>query len=148
MRVEIAIDTKQLKKFATQFPRATQLASEKFAEQAGRTVERHAKKRAPVIHGYLRRSIFFVPAGGGSATNFTGKGANRTNFNVSVTTTQAVVVAYANYAKYVHGAPFFQNSRARKETPFFTYALIDGQSAIQQYARDILPNVIKNIGRN
>lgn len=148
VNVDIKVDTRQLASVIKKYPRASQLAVERYAEQVGRTIERYAKKRAPVISGYLRRSIFFVPAGGGSTSNFIGKGKTRVNQSVTVSSTGATVVAYANYAKQVHGAPYFRNPRPRKETPFFTYALQDGRGQIQQYANAIIPNIFNNIGRN
>lgn len=125
--VNIEVDFKKVERLARLYPRATQIAIDRYSEQAGRTIERHAKKRAPVVHGNLRRSIFFVP-------NSPLGGAR--------------VHAYANYAKNVHGAPYHQNARSRKETPFFTYALLDGQGQIRQYANAIIPTIFKNIGNN
>lgn len=148
VKVNITVDTNKLKTLIGKYPRASQLAIERYSEQVGRVIERNAKKRAPVITGYLRRSIFFVPAGGGSTSNFTGKGKSRVNQSVTVSSTGASVVAYANYAKAVHGAPYFENPRPRRETPFFTYALQDGQGQIAQYASAIIPNIFKNIGNN
>lgn len=127
MDIQIAVDTKKIERLIGLYPRATQIAIGNFQERAGRAVERGAKKNAPVVHGNLRRSIFFVP-------NSPLGGAR--------------VHAYANYAKYVHGAPYYENQRPRKETPFFTYALLDAQGAIQQYARAIIPDIFKNVGNN
>lgn len=127
MDINIAVDTAKMTRLIGLYPRAAQIAIGMFSERTGRTIERNAKKRAPVIHGNLRRSIFFVP-------NSPLGGAR--------------VHAYANYAKYVHGAPYHENGRPRKETPFFTYALLDANGQIQQYARAIIPDIFKNIGNN
>lgn len=145
MQMDVKLDTSNVEKMIKRYPVAAEKALTRFTEKAGRTVERHAKKRAPVVHGYLRRSINFIPAGGGGVTNFTGSGEARKTQSFNVKTQTAVVVAYAEYAEQVHGQPFYTNARPRKETPFFTFALMDSQTAIQQYARDILTEIPKYI---
>ena len=127
MDIKIEADTKKLERLIGLYPRASQIAIGNFTERTGRTIERAAKRGAPVVHGNLRRSIFFVPSSplGG-----------------------ARVHAYANYAKYVHGAPYCDNQIERRETPFFTYALLDSRSAIEQFKRAIIPDIFKNIGNN
>ena len=136
MQINIGVDTTKLERLVKLYPSASQGAVERFSEQAGRTVERFAKKQAPVITGMLRRSIFYIPYGGGSFPNFTG----------ATKIDGGKVIAYANYAKNVHGAPYYINKGRRKETPFFTFALGDSKTQIQQYARAIIPNILKNIG--
>lgn len=148
MRFEIQVDTRAAEALAAKFPRAAEIATKNFVERVGFTVERKAKKSAPVITGYLRRSIAFIPSGGRSLANFTGSGNSTINQTVEVSSTNAVVIAYANYAKYVHGAPFYTHKRSGgKSTPFFTYALLDSNSAIRAYQSAIIKDIAKNIGK-
>ena len=129
MEMNIKVDTSQVRAMASKFPRATAIASDNFVDKAGYLLERNAKQKTPTvptnnsykITGNLSRSIFYV------------KG-------------DAKVVAHANYAKYVHGAPYYNNLIKRRETPFFTYALVDSASAIKGFARDIMGDIAKNIG--
>lgn len=124
MQMQITVETGAAKRLATKFPRAAGIALNNFKERVGFTLEGQAKEHAPAITGNLRRSIFFEkdsPMG-------------------------ARVIAYANYAPYVHGAPFYTNQLKRKETPFFTYALLTSASAIGQYKRGIMKDIVANIG--
>lgn len=147
MRFEIQVDTSKAEALAAKFPRAAEIATKNFVERVGFTIEAKAKKSAPVITGYLRRSIAFVPSGGRTLANFTGSGRSQVNQTVEVSSNSAVVVAYANYAKYVHGAPFYTHKRSGgRTTPFFTYALFDSQSAIRTYQSAIIKDIAKNIG--
>lgn len=125
MRLSISVDSSNIRKMAQKFPNATEVALSNFIERAGRTLERGAKQQAPVITGNLRRSIFFQKN----------------------SSTDAFVTTHANYAKYVHGKPFYSNSTRRRETPFFTYALLDGTSAIKQHQRVIMKDIVRNIGK-
>ena len=123
MRIDIEIDRKGVDQFMKAFPFATLSVLKDFNESVGRVIERNAKSHAPVISGNLRRSIkLWQPS-----------------------PLEASVVANANYAQYVHGAPFFQNARPRKETPFFTYALVDGATQIQNLARGIIPRIANRL---
>lgn len=128
MEMSINVDMTQVQAMARKFPRATAIASDNFIDKAGYLLERNAKQKTPTIPtnnsykitGNLSRSITYK------------KGSGK-------------VIAYANYAKYVHGAPYYNNQIKRRETPFFTFALVDSASAIKGFARGIMGDIAKNI---
>lgn len=123
MRIGIDIDSLLLLKFTERFPAATAEALSNFTERVGYKVEREAKAGAPVVHGNLRRQIRFI-----KSSQIAG-----------------VVKSFANYSGYVHGAPYWENKRRRKETPFLTDALSSADTFIENEKKKVLPNIIKNI---
>jgi hypothetical protein len=85
-------------------------------EVVGRKLERDSKQYAPYVHGNLRRSIKFKRMGH-----------------------HGEVQATANYAHYVHGAPFHHSSRMRRTTPYFTMA----RDHNKKFAQTTLDNAMK-----
>lgn len=123
MRASVSIDSTLLFKFADKFPGATAKALGVFTERVGAKVEREAKAGAPVIHGNLRRQIKFI-----KSSEIAG-----------------VVKSFANYSGFVHGAPFHENRRKRKETPFLTNALSSAETFVEQERSKVISNILKNI---
>jgi len=126
MQINITIDTSTAQALARKFPYAAEVAARNFVERVGFTIEGAAKDAAPAITGNLRRSIFFIPDSplGGSRVH-----------------------AYANYAKYVHGDPYFSPASPRKITPFFTRAMFTSQSQIAMHRRAIIKDIANGIGK-
>lgn len=123
MKVDIVVDSKAIMALATQFPNETAKALGEFTERVGAKIEREAKIVSPKITGNLARHIRFVKS----------------------SPIAGVVKAFANYAPYVHGAPYYQNRMRRKETPFFTMALANTNTYANAQASKIVPNIIRNI---
>jgi hypothetical protein len=123
MRASVKVDSTLLLKFVDRFPAASAKSISIFTERVGAKVEREAKAGAPVVHGNLRRQIRFI-----KSSEIAG-----------------VVKSFANYSGFVHGAPFHENKRKRKETPFLTNALSSAESFIEQERGKVIKNIIKNI---
>lgn len=120
MQVTISVDFRGVDRLVSRFPRATTHALNNFVERTGYTLEASSKRNSPHVTGTLKRMTRFDPRSG-------------------------VLTAGANYSKYVHGAPFYNNRTRRKETPFFTHALLDSRSAIKNHANSIIKDIKSNI---
>lgn len=123
MNVAVSVDAKELIRLTKRFPRASAEALAVFTERVGRKVEREAKVEAPAVTGNLRRQIRFI-----QSSQMAG-----------------VVKSFANYSKYVHGAPFHKNMMKRKETPFLTMAMGNADAFIEAEKRKIITNISRKI---
>lgn len=130
MSISVSVDSKMLLKFAERFPNATAKALGDFTERVGAKVERQAKAGAPVVHGNLRRQIRFIQS----------------------SPIAGVIKSFANYSKFVHGAPFYtfdslttKKGRARKITPFLTNALSSSETFIESERGKIFKNIISSL---
>jgi hypothetical protein len=123
MKIDVELDTKAVAFFAKRFPAEAAGELGIYAERVGAKLDREAKVHAPVVTGNLRRQIRFIKS----------------------SPIAGVVKAFANYSKYVHGAPFYENKMKRRETPFFTDALSSSASFIQREAGKVIPAIIKRI---
>ncbi len=123
MNVSVSVDARELIRLTERFPRASAEALSIFTERVGRKVEREAKVEAPAVTGNLRRQIRFI-----KSSEIAG-----------------VVKSFANYSKYVHGAPYYQNRMRRKETPFLTMAMGNADAFIEAEKRKIMSNISRNI---
>ena len=123
MRISVSVDDAQLVRFAQRFPVASAKALQDFTDRVGFKVEREAKVEAPVVTGNLRRQIRFINSAG----------------------VAGVVKSFANYSGFVHGHPYYENRRKRKETPFLTMAMGNSQTFIDNERGKIIKNIINNI---
>lgn len=121
MRIELDVDAVALKAFAKRFPQAMSASINIFKDRVGYKLDNQAKKAAPAITGNLRRQIYYYRNAAGEARLY----------------------SYANYSKYVHGAPYHENKMKRRETPFFTRALTNSRGFIKDEARDMIKRVLK-----
>lgn len=120
MRIELDIDAVVLQALIKRYPQATNESINIFKDRVGYKLENETKKAAPAITGNLRRQIYYYRGSLG-----------------------ATLYSYAEYSKYVHGAPFYQNKGKRRETRFFTKTLRDQRTFIKDESRDILKRVLK-----
>jgi hypothetical protein len=104
--VELQVDTGR--RFIRNMSFQTKKQLGDAVEKVGRKLERDSKQYAPVVDGTLRRSIKFKRMGNAGE-----------------------VQATANYAHYVHGAPFHSGGM-RRTTPFFTMARDHNQKFAQE----------------
>lgn len=118
MRIELDIDAVVLQSFLKRYPQATAASINLFKDRVGYTLENQAKKEAPAVTGNLRRQMFYRPGLG-------------------------TLYSYAEYSRFVHGAPFHKNRTRRRETPFFTRAIRNKQTFIKEESRQILGRVLK-----
>lgn len=138
MKFTVAVDGKELVRLTERWPRASADAISTFTERVGRKVEREAKNA-------MRANV----AGPGQARSRTGNLVRQIRFiHSGAGGVSGVVKAFANYSKYVHGPPFhnFMGKRGggiRKINPFFTSALANSDSYIEQQKAEI----VRNIGR-
>lgn len=123
MNVSVSVDAKELLRLTERFPKASAEALAVFTERVGRKVEREAKVEAPAVTGNLRRQIRFIKS----------------------SPIAGVVKSFANYSKYVHGAPFYNNQRKRKETPFLTMAMGNSDMFIEAEKKKIISTISRNI---
>jgi hypothetical protein len=123
MRISVSVDDAQLVRLVQRFPNASAKALRDFTDRVGFKVEREAKVEAPVVTGNLRRQIRFINSAG----------------------VAGVVKSFANYSGFVHGHPYHQNRRKRRETPFLTMAMGNSATFIEQERRKIIGNIIKDI---
>ena len=116
MILEIQVNTAGLNSMLKRFPEEMKASIEIFKDRVGYKLDRESKKEAPAISGNLRRNIVY----------------NR-----------GALIANANYSKFVHGKPFYQNKMRRKETPFITNAISNSETFIKTEARALVQRVIK-----
>jgi len=129
MRISVSVDDKMLQAFLKVFPHATQKSINIFKDTVGYKMSADAARSAPAITGHLRRSIYYYR---------------------NTASGDARVYALANYAKYVHGSPYYnfkslvtRRGKARKITPFFTMAQEKNRGFIDKEAKKIMRRVLK-----
>ncbi|MEJ6011438.1 hypothetical protein [Novosphingobium aquae] len=120
MRIELDIDAVVLQAYLKRYPQAVDASINIFKDRVGYTLENEAKKIAPAITGNLRRQMWYYRGAKGAA-----------------------LYSYAEYSKFVHGAPYYQNKTKRRVTPFFTRALKNKNTFIKEESRAILGRVLK-----
>lgn len=118
MRVTIDSNTINAMKVLDQVPAHLKRESDVFIDRVGYKLEAESKRAAPVVSGNLRRSIIYSER-------------------------KQALDAHANYSKYVHGAPFYENRMKRRETPFITTAIGNSTMFITQEARALLRRVVQ-----
>lgn len=112
----IQVDDGKVASFLKDFPLEMKSSIELFKDRVGYKLDAESKRAAPAITGNLRRNIIYM----------NGK-----------------LTAHANYSKYVHGSPFYQNRMKRKETPFITDAISNSDTFIKNEARAMIKRVVK-----
>jgi hypothetical protein len=123
MKLDVQLDTKAVASLARRFPVEAAEVLGVYAERVGAKLDREAKVHAPVVTGNLRRQIRFIKS----------------------SPIAGVVKAFANYSKYVHGPPYYENKMKRRETPFFTDALSSSESFIKREEAKVIPAILKKI---
>lgn len=123
MRIEATIEAALFQKFLKAYPHTMDKSINVYRDRVGYTLENSSKKIAPAITGNLRRQIFY--------SRSANDGAN------------ATLYAYADYAKYVHGKPYYENRMKRRETPFFTRAIRNNRTFIRDEQRALMKRVLK-----
>lgn len=115
MQVSIHVSTVSSDRFFSQFPEEMRESVELFRDRVGYKLDAESKRAAPAITGNLRRNIIYR---------------------------QGELVSHAEYSKYVHGAPFYQNRTRRRETPFITNAVSNSESFIRNEAREVVRRAV------
>jgi hypothetical protein len=138
MKVGVEVDIRQVSRLADGFPRATKAQLAEFTEKVGSKIEREAKVS-------MRANV----AGPDQARSRTGNLARQIRF-VRGGELSGAVKAFANYSRFVHGAPYHENrvkkgGGRRKENHFFTTALANADLFIKSETAKIIPGIIKRI---
>lgn len=120
MNISVNLDAVVLQALIKRYPQATADSINVFKDTVGYYLEGQSKKAAPAITGNLRRQIFY----GG-------------------VTRGAVLYSYAEYSKYVHGAPYYKNKGRRRETKFFSNTIKTSNSFIKKEAENIFKRVLQ-----
>lgn len=113
MRVTIDENVASAIRVLEQIPPHLKKEADVFIDKVGYKLEAESKRAAPVITGNLRRSIIYSER-------------------------RQALDAHANYSKYVHGEPFYQNRIRRRETPFITNAITNSELFIRHEAKQLL----------
>lgn len=121
MRIELDVDAVVLKAFIKRYPQVMNASINDFKDKVGYKLKIHSSKEAPKVTQNLVRQIFYFRNSQG----------------------EAKLTSHANYSKYVHGAPYYQNRMKRRETPFFTRALTNSKGFIKDEARAMIKRVLK-----
>ncbi|MCD1627051.1 hypothetical protein K7H22_13700 [Seohaeicola saemankumensis] len=128
MTLEVKLSTAKIDKLLKQFPEEMRASLNLFTDRVGYKLDRESKREAPAVSGNLRRNIIYNAKE--HIGSFTSGSAGE-------------LISHANYSKYVHGQPFYQNKMRRKETPFITNALSNSQTFIKTEARAAVNRVLK-----
>lgn len=133
MKVDVEVDVAAITFFAKRFPQATAEELETYTERVGRKIEREAK--------YAMRAD---QAGPNQARSRTGNLVRNIMFKKGGML-GGVVKSFANYSKFVHGAPYHNNAGPRKENPFFTTAQDNSQRFIRKENQDLLKRITRRL---
>lgn len=135
MNIDVTADAFQ--DMLKRYPREMSKSIELFADEVGASIEREAKwvmqsgyngTGARSKTGNLARNIVY---------------SDRTIGSFMSEKEYGSIVAHANYSKYVHGKPFYNNSMRRKENPFFTTAVDSLDLFIKKEAQDAVKRVLE-----